>query len=129
MELTKRQEKQLNKVFNDPKKLRKWIDEVYNEMIMRCQEQTRKMILRDLDIYSITVAYTLRYVCGFGKKRLPEIMNRIWNNVDSFRTGHLDILDCIKELKENGVNFDGIIQDKSLITDIIGGKDNVDKQK
>ena len=29
MNLTKRQEIQLNKVFDNPKKLRKWIDDVY----------------------------------------------------------------------------------------------------
>lgn len=33
MELTKRQEKRLDKIFNNPKQLRKWIDEVYNDMV------------------------------------------------------------------------------------------------
>ena len=103
MDLTKRQEKRLQKVFNNPKQLRKWVDEVYSEMIMKCQEQTEERILQYLDIYSIAVAYTLRYVCGFGKKRLPEVMERIWNNVDSFRTGHLSLDDCIQDLKENGI--------------------------
>lgn len=109
MDLTKRQEKQLTKVFNNPKKLRKWIDEVYNEMIIRCEEGTEKRILQYLDIYSIATAYTLGYVCGFGKKRLPEVMQRIWNNVDSFKTGHLSLEDCIKELKEKGIEFDTIL--------------------
>lgn len=53
--------------------------------------------------FSIATAYTLRYTCGFGKKRLPEIIERIWNNVDSFRTGHLSLEDCIKELEEYGI--------------------------
>lgn len=88
MNLTKRQEIQLNKVFDNPKKLRKWIDDVYNEMIRKCKEECteecEKVIDEYLEIYSIAVAYTLRYVCGLGKKRLPEVMSRIWNNVDSF---------------------------------------------
>ena len=110
MELTKRQEKQLNKVFNDPKKLRKWVDEVYNEMIMRCQEQTNELIDEYLNIYSITVAYTAHYVLGLGKKRLPEFMNRIWNNVDSFRTGHLELQDCIDELEEYHIDFEKVLR-------------------
>lgn len=124
MDLTKRQEKRLQKVFNNPKQLRKWVDEVYTEMIMKCQEQTEERILQYLDIYSIAVAYTLRYVCGFGKKRLPEVMQRIWNNVDSFKTGHLSINDCIQELKENGIEFETIVKDQSKI---LGGKYHVDK--
>ncbi len=112
MELTKRQEKQLNKVFDNPKKLRKWIDEVYQEMIVRCKEETDKLIDDYLNIYSITVAFTLHYVCGFGKKRLPKIMNRIWNNLDCFRTHHLDLDDCINELEEYGISFEHIISVK-----------------
>lgn len=115
MELTKRQEKQLTKVFDNPKQLRKWVDKTYQEMITRCEIQTRQMIEQYLDIYSIAVAYTLRYVCGFGKKRLPEVMERIWNNVDSFRTGHINIDDCLNELKENGVEIETIVNEKNRI--------------
>lgn len=109
MELTKRMEKQLNKVFDNPKKLRKWIGRTYQEMISQCEKETRKMIDTYLDIYSIAVAYTLRYVCGFGKKRLPEVMSRIWNNVDSFKDGYINLEDCIRELKENGIEYDTIV--------------------
>jgi len=109
MELTNRQEKQLKKVFDDPKKLRKWIDDVYNDMIVKCQQETKNRIYQYMDIYSIAVAYTLRYVCGFGKKRLPEVMKRIWSNVESFKDGYITLEDCIEELKENGIDFDGII--------------------
>ena len=110
MDLTKRQEKQLNKVFNDPKKLRKWIDEIYFEMQQRCKEETSKIIDEYLNIYSVTVAYTAHYVLGLGKKRLPEFMERVWNNVDCFSSGHLDFQDCIDELEQNGVKFDKILR-------------------
>lgn len=112
MELTKRQEKQLNKVFDNPKKLRKWVDQVFEDMVRKCENQTMNLINQYLDLYSITVAYTLRYVCGFGKKRLPEVMQRIWNNVDSFKDGYIDIDDCISELKENGIDFDSVLSHK-----------------
>lgn len=100
MELTKRQEKQLTKVFDNPKQLRKWVDDVFNDMVVKCENKTEERVCEYLDIYSIAVAYTLSYVCGFGKKRLPEIMWRIWNNVDCFKSGHLSLDDCIEELEK-----------------------------
>lgn len=111
MDLTKRQEKRLEKVFNNPKQLRKWVDEVYEDMILKCEENTEKIILEYLDIYSIATAYTLSYVLGLGKKRLPETMQRIWENVDSFRTGHLNLDDCLQELREKGIDFETIVKD------------------
>lgn len=115
MNLTKRQEKRLEKVFNNPKQLRKWVDEVYQDMVSKVSKETEDRILQYLDFYSIAVAYTLNYVCGFGKKRLPEVMKRIWNNVDSFRTEHLNIEDCITELQKNGIEFETIIKDKNQV--------------
>lgn len=115
MQLTKRQEQQLPKVFENPKKLRKWIDDVYNDMITSCDIQSKKMIDEYLDIYSIAVAYTLRYVCGFGKKRLPGVMERIWNNVDAFKDGYISIDDCIKDLKDNGITFEEIVNSENKV--------------
>ena len=126
MELTKRMEKQLNKVFDNPKKLRKWIDNVYCEMLIRCEKKTQDMINEYLDIYSIAVAYTLRYVCGFGKKRLPEVMSRIWNNVDSFKDGYISIDDCIKDLKDNGIEYKSIVNDQNRVH-WKGDENNADK--
>lgn len=113
MNLTKRQEKQLIKSFNDPKKLRKWVDGVYDEMIRRCEEMTKDRINEYIDVYSIMVAYTLRYACGFGKKRLPEIMDRIWKNIESFKDELISIDDCVEELYENGIDFTYILHQKS----------------
>lgn len=84
-------------------------------MISQCEKHTKKMIDEYLDIYSIAVAYTLRYVCGFGKKRLPEVMKRIWNNVDSFKEGYISIDDCIQDLDKNGITFEAIVNDENKI--------------
>lgn len=110
MDLTKRQEKQLNKVFNDPKKLRKWIDEIYFEMQQKCKEETTKLIDEYLNIYSVTVAFTAHYHLSLGKKRLPEFMEKIWNNLDCFKSGHLNLQDCIDELTEYGIDFKEILR-------------------
>ena len=68
-----------------------------------------------MDIYSIMVAYTLRYACGFGKKRLPEIMKRIWENVESAKDNYLSLEDCIEELYENGIDFKYILHKKERV--------------
>lgn len=114
MQLTKRQEKQLSKVFDNPKKLRKWVDDIFIDMTNACEEKAKQRISEYLDIYSIAVAYTLHYVCGFGKKRLPEVMYRIWNNVDCFTKGYLSLDDCIEELEQNGIVFENILGGKNL---------------
>ena len=38
-------------------------------------------------------AYTISYKLGLGKKRLPQIMNYIIENIDAYNTGHLKIQD------------------------------------
>lgn len=115
MQLTKRQEQQLPKVFENPKKLRKWIDDVFNDMAAKCENENKKMINEYLDIYSIIVAYTLRYVCGFGKKRLPEVMTRIWNNIDAVKDEYLSIDDCINDLQNYGIKFNDIINSDNKV--------------
>lgn len=115
MSLTKRQEIQLKKVFDNPKKLRKWVDDVLNDVIIKSENYTKQMINEYLDIYSIAVAYTLRYVCGFGKKRLPEIMSRIWNNVDALKEEYISYDDCIKDLADNGILFEDIVNPENKV--------------
>lgn len=70
------------------------------------EKEIREALSENVDIMLIAVAYTLRYVCGFGKRKLPEVMHRILNNIDSFRTGHLTLEDCIEELKEYGIDME-----------------------
>lgn len=43
-----------------------------------------------IDITFYMCAYTLSYKTGYSKKRIREIMQAIYNNIDSFRTGHLE---------------------------------------
>lgn len=42
MILTQRQEKQLAKVFDNPKKLRKWLDDVINTVIVQSEAENKK---------------------------------------------------------------------------------------
>lgn len=76
-----------------------------NSKISR-EKEIKEALSENVDIMMIATAYTLRYVLGYGKKRLPELMHRILNNIDSFRTGHLSLEDCIEELKQYGIDME-----------------------
>ncbi len=56
-------------------------------------------------------AYTLHTHLNLGRKRLPEIMHYIQENIISFETGHLtkaDIPAIKEELRELGCEFVGL---------------------
>jgi hypothetical protein len=59
-----------------------------------------------IDIMFYITAYTLNYKLDLGRVRLPRTMRWIYNNIDSFRTGHLtheDMENIRKEMKALGV--------------------------
>ena len=61
-----------------------------------------------INIILTMVAYTINYKLGIGKKRLPEIMQAILNNIDSYNTGYLlpENFDIIKaEVEKLGFKY------------------------
>lgn len=62
------------------------------------------------DMMIIAMAYTLKYVCGFGKKRLPEVMYHVWNTIEMLNNGELKVEELVKELDECGI----IVETRSL---------------
>ncbi len=42
-----------------------------------------------VDITFYMTAYTLSYKTGYSKARIREIMQAVYNNIDSYRSGHL----------------------------------------
>lgn len=42
-------------------------------------------------------------------------MSRIWNNVDALKEEYISYEDCIKDLKDNGVIFDSIVNKENKI--------------
>lgn len=110
MELTKRQEKQLNKVFNNPKQLRKFIDEIERDLIVKYEEEYNKKMGIYIDIYNVAIAFTAHETLGLGRKRLIEFMQKIYNNLECFESGHLSLEDCIGVLKHYGISFDNVLQ-------------------
>lgn len=46
-----------------------------------------------IEVIMYMTAYTLNYKLGLGRKRLPEMMNYIIDNIDAYNTGHLSSAD------------------------------------
>lgn len=56
-----------------------------------------------VEITFYMTAYTLSYKTGYSKAKLRELMGYIYNNIDSFRSGHLEPQDydtIVEEMKE-----------------------------
>lgn len=71
------------------------------------RELIRKAVMKETaHNYSIALAYTLNYKYGFGKKRLPEIIENIMYTFDCFISGHLSLKDCEEELKKIDIIID-----------------------
>lgn len=65
-------------------------------------------MLTAIEITFYMTAYTLNYKLGFGRKRLAQTMEWIYNNIDAFRTGHLEKADfdtIKKEVEALGVKL------------------------
>ena len=55
------------------------------------------------------IAYTLQYKLDLNQKDLVETVAAIFNNIDSFRTGHLtqqDFVNIMKEMNEMGIKME-----------------------
>ena len=61
------------------------------------------------EILYIMTAYTLEYKLELSQEDLVKIMMWIYNNVDSYRTGHLsleDFYEIKKEMEQKGVRYE-----------------------
>lgn len=88
----------INQAFNQK------LSEQRQELLGKFKEEKREMVT----IMLVMTAYTINYKLGFGKKRLPRIMNEILDNIDCFRTGNLipEDFDTIREdLKKYDIHF------------------------
>lgn len=92
---------------NTPKKLEEVLRYNIEEVERKKEEENRKNRMQYIEIILVMTAYTLS-IEGYGKKRLPKLIERIKNNIDAFRTGHLEVSDydiIKKELEEKGVQI------------------------
>lgn len=77
---------------------------IIDKTLQDAYEQGYKAGMKQVvEITFYMVAYTINYKLGFGRKRLQDIMKAIYNNIDAYRTGHLEVADydTIKEEMEN----------------------------
>lgn len=97
--------KRLKKALNDKNenKIKEWSEQYENQVKFKLEKEFKEKMNNAVTNYSLAVAYTLNYGYGMGKKRLPEVMDRIWNNLESIYEGYLSIDDCSKELERLGI--------------------------
>ncbi len=97
--------RELAKRINTPQKLEKIVEETTRERTAEIVKEYRQKIIDYTEVMVVITAYVLNLE-GYGKKRLPKIINRILMNIDSFRTGHLtpdDYLIIRKEMEKLGI--------------------------
>ena len=61
-----------------------------------------------IEITLYMMAYTINYKLGFGRKRLQQIIHDVYNNIDAFRTEHLDKKDyeeIKKQMNDLGIYY------------------------
>lgn len=77
----------------------KFLEETVQTATEKQHEEFEKYSSAFLDIIMVITAYTLNYKLGLGRKRLPEIIEAIMSNLESFETGHLNT-DDFYEIKK-----------------------------
>lgn len=97
--------KNIRKRWDSPEKLLDYLLELDKQSEIDIELAYKKGLKETVKNYSVAVAYTLNYKFGFGKKRLPKLMEEIYFICDSFKTGHLSLDDCNEELKRVGVHI------------------------
>ena len=101
------QRRKMAKTMNTPQKLERLVDELVKERTKEIKEDCNNRILNYIEVMIVMTAYTLKLE-GYGKKRLPRIIERTLMNIDSFRTGELEPGDydiIKKEIEDMGVKF------------------------
>lgn len=95
--------REIRKKWDSPEKLLDYMLSFEKQVDLDREIIAKNILLEDIKNYSIAVAYTLNYKYGFGKKRLPGVMEEIMKTFDCFTSGHLNVEDCKSELDRAGV--------------------------
>jgi hypothetical protein len=90
--LNRKERREYERKYGQAFTMQKYRDDAFN-MGFKEGVNTTYMVVMNM------VAYSLNYKLNLGKKRLPEIMQTIADNIDSYRTEQLDAEDY-KEIKK-----------------------------
>lgn len=109
--MTKKQIKHLSKLDFESRKI---FDELVTKILYAFKGEFERIDTRYIqeqqDMMIIAMAYTLKYVCGFGKKRLPEVIYHFWDTWEMIENGEIKVEELVKELDECGI----IVETRSL---------------
>lgn len=107
--MNREQRRQQAKKINTPQKLRDMTDIALRMQRDKLKKEFELEQRERLDIWYTMTAWVLQYKLGLGKKRLPEIMDAILNNIDCFNTKHLkpeDYMEIKRTLEKYGIYGD-----------------------
>ena len=97
--MNRKERRNMEKKYGPNFAMQKYREEIKEEGIQQGMRMAIEIIL-------YMTCYTLNYKLGLGRKRLPEIMYHIVDNVDAYNTGHLTPEDFIEIKKQmNGLGF------------------------
>lgn len=109
--MTKKQLKHLSKLDFESRKI---FDELVTKVLFAFKCEFERIDTRynqeQQDLMILTMAYTLKYLHGFGKKRLPEIVYHFWDTWEMLESGELKYTEIVKDLSECGI----ILETRSL---------------
>ena len=106
--MNRKQRREYAKNINTYEKLKGFESEFIKSQRQQMQRELDYTKHMYLEIIMNMTAYTISYKLGLGKKRLPEIMHSIMDNIDAFNTGHLsneDYETIKEEVKKLGFEF------------------------
>lgn len=97
--------REIRKKWDEPEKLLDYMLDFQKQLDLE-EELIRKQERKETaDCYSVALAYTLNYKYGFGKQRLPKVMEDIMYTFSCFTSEHLSLEDCRQELERVGVHI------------------------
>lgn len=100
--MNRKQRREYTKKYGEVFTMQKYRDDAFNSGFKEGVNTTYMVVMN-------MVAYTLNYKLNLGRKRLPEIIKYIADNIDSYRTGQLnpeDYQEIKKIVKELGVDLE-----------------------
>lgn len=106
--MNRKQRRNLAKNINTYSKLKDFENEFIRVEKEKAQKEISYTKRKYVEIILTMVAYTANYKLGLGKKRLPEFMATILDNIEAYNTGHLlpEDFDTIKaEVEKLGFKF------------------------
>lgn len=95
------------KRFNPPKRPNVLVDNMKALRIVEEEQKRRESELLGNALLGLTSAFviSLHDECGFGKKRITQVLNRVNKQYEQMRDGYITMEDLVKWVEDYGVSI------------------------